>query len=442
VGGLLARHRTLVAVCLALLLQLLVFALFYPHLWPFARLASWITSGRWGLRYSAHDISDITIYFAYAAKIASGLEPYKDFPIEYPPLAVPLFTVAGNGLDYHVYQRWFSFEMFVFTLAAAAAIVAAAAAIWPRGSRPFAAAATFAVFTVAMGSIVENRFDIVVALSIVVCVWLLARRDYELAGLVLGLGFAVKVTPVVLLPVVLLLAGWNRRALWSLALFVLAALLPFIPWLIVAPGGVEHAFLYHLDRPLQIESVLGTPLFVWHLLGRLWIEVGTSYGSQSIAARGAAFMARLSGPLTAVALALTYVLVARRRALLRATPRHLPLVALASASAFMVFGKVLSPPFLIWLLPVAALVLLDDLVVGILALATVVMTQVEFPGLYWSLVYLEKPTIAVLIVRNLLLVATFVAAMVRLWLLPASPDEAAAPGESRDAVLLRPEGVT
>jgi hypothetical protein len=295
VGALLARRRTLLAIALALLLQLVVFGLVYPNLW-----------------YGVHDISDITIYFAYATKVASGLKPYKDFPIEYPPLAVPLFTVPGNALDYAGYQRWFSFEMFAFTLATAAAVVAAAAAIWPRGSRPFAAAVTFAVFTAAMGAIVENRFDVVVALSLAACVWLLARRDYELAGLALGLGFAVKLTPVLLLPVVLLLAGWNRRALWTLVVFALAALLPFVPWLLVAPAGVEHSFLYQLDRPLQIESDLGSPLFVVHLARHLWIDVGTSFGSQSIDAAGAALMARLSGPLTLAALALTYALVARR----------------------------------------------------------------------------------------------------------------------------------
>jgi len=405
VGGVLARHRTLVAVCLALLLQTIVFSLVYPNLW-----------------YGPHDISDITIYFAYAAKIASGLRPYKDFAIEYPPLAVPLFTVAGNGIDFASYQRWFSFEMFVFTLASAAAVVAAAAAIWRSGARPFAAAVSFALFTAAMGAIVENRFDIAVGFFFVaLCIWLLAVKEYELAGLVLGLGFAVKLTPAVLLPVVLLLAGWNRRALWTLVLFGLAAILPFVPWLIVAPSGVEHSFLYHLDRPLQIESVLGTPLFVAHLLGRLWIDVGSSFGSQSIDADGAALMARLSGPLTLLALGLTYALVARRRALLRAAPRHLPLAVFATACAFMVFGKVLSPQYFIWLLPAAALLLLDDLLVGVLALLTVALTQVGFPGLYWDLVYLERPAILVLLVRDALLVATFVVALVRLWrLAPAA----------------------
>ena len=247
----LTRHRTLVAIGLALLLQLIVFSLIYPNLW-----------------YGPHDISDITIYFAYAAKIASGLKPYKDFAIEYPPLAVPLFTVAGNGLDFASYQRWFSFEMFVFTLAAAAAVVAAAAAIWrtrPAAVRGGGHRSPSSPPPWEPSSRTASTSS--VALSIALCVWLLAVREYELAGLVLGLGFAVKLTPAVLLPVVLLLAGWNRRALWTLVLFGLAALLPFVPWLVVAPSGVEHSFLYHLDRPLQIESVLGTPLFVAHLAG-------------------------------------------------------------------------------------------------------------------------------------------------------------------------------
>ncbi|HJW74369.1 MAG TPA: hypothetical protein VJ787_01690, partial [Thermoleophilia bacterium] len=94
---------------------------------------------------------------------------------------------------------------------------------------------------------------------------------------------------------------------------------------------------------------------------------------------------------------------------------------LATACAFMVFGKVLSPQFFIWLLPVAALVLLDDVPVGALALAAVVLTQIEFPGLYWSLVYLERPVIVLLVVRNALLFATFVVALVRLWRLAPVP---------------------
>ena len=382
-----------------MLLQLIVFSLIYPNLW-----------------YGPHDISDITIYFSYAAKIASGLKPYKDFAIEYPPLAVPLFTVAGNGLDFATYQRWFSFEMFVFTLAAAAAVVAAAAAIWRRGPRPFAAAASFALFTAAMGAIVENRFDIVVALSIALCIWLLAVREYELAGLDPGSrlrgqadtgGPAARRAAARGLEPACALDARPVRSRGDPALRALAgrrtqrggALVPLPP----RPSAA--------DRERAGNAALRR--------APRWVGCGST-SARASARRASTPAARPSwrscpGPLTLLALALTYALVARRRALLRAAPRHLPLAVFATACAFMVFGKVLSPQYFIWLLPAAALVLLDDIVVGLLALATVVLTQVEFPGLYWSLVYLDHPAIGVLVVRDLLLLATFVAALVRLW---------------------------
>jgi hypothetical protein len=83
---------------------------------------------------------------------------------------------------------------------------------------------------------------------------------------------------------------------------------------------------------------------------------------------------------------------------------------------------------------VAALVLLDDVVVGVLALATVILTQVEFPGLYWSLVYLERPVIVILVARNALLLATFVMALVRLWRLAQLAAEGEEDSAARAAV--------
>jgi len=211
-----------------------------------------------------------------------------------------------------------------------------------------------------------------------------------------------------------------RRWLWPAVLFAAAAVLPFLPWLIIAPRGIWHIFAYHLDRPLQIESVLGTPLFIAHGLGHLWIDIATDYGSQSIAASGATTMVRLSSPLTFLALLAVYGLVVRRRAHLRAAPHDLPLVVLAVILAFLAFGKVLSPQFLIWILPVAALVLIEDPLTGGLALATVFLTQVEFPRLYWDLVYLRGPAWGVVAARNVLLLITFGVTLWRLWRLPAA----------------------
>jgi hypothetical protein len=81
----------------------------------------------------------------------------------------------------------------------------------------------------------------------------------------------------------------------------------------------------------------------------------------------------------------------------------------------MVFGKVLSPQFLVWLIPFVAVVVVRDPWLGALGFASLLLTQIGFPGKYWGLVYLETPAILWLAARNTVLLVTFVLAVVRLW---------------------------
>ena len=87
------RHPVNVAaaVLVATSLTLLVLAAVLPNLW-----------------YRLHDISDIFVYADYAAKMASGLRPFRDFAIEYPPLAVPLFRLPGHTANVDAYVHWFT----------------------------------------------------------------------------------------------------------------------------------------------------------------------------------------------------------------------------------------------------------------------------------------------------------------------------------------------
>jgi hypothetical protein len=79
----------------------------------------------------------------------------------------------------------------------------------------------------------------------------------------------------------------------------------------------------------------------------------------------------------------------------------------ASVVGFVAFAKVLSPQFLVWLLPLVPLVLgrAGLIACGLLA-AALVTTQLWFPFHYWEVVALKDTTWLVL-VRNLLLVALF-----------------------------------
>jgi hypothetical protein len=214
--------------------------------------------------------------------------------------------------------------------------------------------------------------------------------------------------------VAVLLAGRPRRWVWPLVGFAAAALAGFWPYLFTAPRGVWYVFQYHLQRPLQLESVLGAPMMLGQALGADWVEVGASYGSQQLIARGADLAADLSGVLTFGALVVVYVVIMRRRAHLRAAPYELPLAVLTLLLALLAFGKVLSPQYFIWLVPVLALVAAKDWLLGTAGGVLLAMTQAEYPTLWGHVSNLDRPFVALLVARNLLLVATFVAAVWRL----------------------------
>jgi hypothetical protein len=105
--------------------------------------------------------------------------------------------------------------------------------------------------------------------------------------------------------------------------------------------------------------------------------------------------------LQAAALLLVWILFARGPA----TPERLVAACAASVVVFVAFGKVLSPQFLIWLVPVVALVSgSTGLAAAALLGAALVTTHLWFPQRYWDLVDLE-PVSWLALVRNVLLVA-------------------------------------
>jgi len=393
--------RPLAAVLVTSLLTLVVLVFVLPNLW-----------------YGIHDISDIPVYQAYADQIAQGLTPYRDFDIEYPPLAVPLFRIPGAGIPIELFMRRFSILMGAITIATGALVALAACSLWPRGRHAYLAGTLYAIAVAFTGAIVVNRYDAAVALVVAAFLLCLVRRWYIPAAVVLGLGFALKITPAALLPLVLLLAGSPRRWLWPIVGFAAAAVAGFMPYLVIAPQGIWHVFRYHLERPLQIESVLGTPMLLGNALGRWWVEVGHSHGSHQLIATGAGVAADLSGVLTFGALVIVYVVLLVHRARLRATPEQLPLAVLALLLALMTFGKVLSPQYFIWILPVLALVAVREPLLGLLGALVLALTHAEFPALYWNVVDLQPAALTLVAIRNVLLVALFCAAFSKQWRLP------------------------
>ena len=360
------------------------------------------------------------MYLEHAQKVAAGQGVYRDFPFEYPPLALPLFTLPYRG-DPAVYGQWFAGEMILLCSAAAALTGATAAALWRGLKRPLVAAGAYAAAVLAAGAITANRYDVAVALTLAACLLFLARRHTTAAGAALGVGVALKLTPGMLLPLVLIVAETRRRVLYALAGFLVFAIVPFLPFL-GRVDGLTNIITYHAQRPLQIESVPGTLYLIAGARGAWGIGTGNSFGSQSLAGPGSVLVARLSIWVALLLVAGVYLLIWRRRALLRAAPEFIPVAALACVLAFTVCNKVLSPQFLCWTLPLVALVVVGrsrfQRTAGVLTLVAIALTQIEFPYLYWDLVSLQPGAVYVVVARNVVLVAAAVFAVLAVWKLP------------------------
>ncbi|HEV7641773.1 MAG TPA: hypothetical protein VGO39_12975, partial [Gaiellaceae bacterium] len=193
-----------------------------------------------------------------------------------------------------------------------------------------------------------------------------------------------------------------RAALVSLVVVAAA----FVPFAIVAPHGVWRSLQGQASRPLQIES-LGASLFT--AFGHP--SVISSHGSQNVAGHGgvAAFFSLLQ----VAVLAGLWIAFARGPA----TGDRLLRFAAAAVCAFIAFGKVLSPQFLLWLIPLVPLVRgrRGLAATGLLTVA-LVLTQVWFPRRYWDYVYAFHNADAVL-ARNLALVALL---LVLVWPVPVA----------------------
>ena len=179
--------------------------------------------------------------------------------------------------------------------------------------------------------------------------------------------------------------------------------LAFLPFLVVAPDGIAHSLARQLSRPLQIES-LGSAFYLGahHLVG-LDVEMRSGHGSQNLYATGTAVTAVL---LSLVQIAVLVWIWLRRPA----TSEELVRWSAAALVAFVALGKVLSPQFLIWLVPVVPLVGgLRGLRASVLLAVALLLTQLWFPSRYWDLARELDPLPSTLVLlRDLVLVAVLV----------------------------------
>ena len=351
-------------------------------------------------------MNDLFVYRSFAEPLLDGGLPYRDFAFEYPPLAAPAIAPAGPAR-----HRGGELPLGVRDLdpgrrhGRGAAVRRAGAG---TGGDPRRAMLAAALMPLLCGALVRTHFD-VFPVAILLGGLLLLCRDRPRAGLaVLGLGAMTKLFPLVAVPVAIawLVARGQRREAWQGAL-ACAATIAVVALAAVAasPDGAADAVRYHLDRPVQIES---SPAMV--VLGLDAVGAGDAVSVSSHRSDGAPARRRRRGGCAVRRRA--GGLVALLAARVGRTPRELVLASLAGTVAFALFGKVLSPQFVIWALPLGALAFawrMHALAAAIAAAA--VLTQIEFPAHYFDVVAREPLALALVALRNAALLAALVLAV-------------------------------
>jgi uncharacterized membrane protein len=254
--------------------------------------------------------------------------------------------------------------------------------------------------------VILSRFDLwpaalaALALAAFLAGWLRS------GSVVLGLAISAKLYPAVLLPLAVTYA-WKREgrrtALTCLGLTAATVVVVFLPFVVLSPGGVWHSLTVQLSRPLQIESLGASLLVAAHHLWGFGIVQETSHGSQNLTGRAPSVLAAVLTVLQVCAVVAVWVAFAYSRA----TRDGLVRASAAALVVFVAFGKVLSPQFLVWLIPVVPLVRgrRGLAAAGLLALA-LVLTQLWFPFRYWDYANGFDVTASWLVLsRNLVLVA-------------------------------------
>ncbi|MFD9957162.1 glycosyltransferase 87 family protein [[Kitasatospora] papulosa] len=349
--------------------------------------------------------SDVSvIYRGWYEVLRAGSFPLDDVTWQYPPAAA-LAVLSPDLLPFLEYASAF----FVLVLLCDALVFGLLLYAGGRPGMREAGTWLWVVGVPLLGPTVYARYDLMVT-AVAVAALLAGVRHPRVLGALAAFGMLLKVWPVLLL-VGTVRGGETRRA-WSSAAVTAAVLA--LAAAVALPGA--FAFLtFQRDRGLEIES-LGA--LVFHVARQFGWEgrVELRYGSMEFAGPHVALVSTLALALSV--LAFGWLLVWRLRA--RTFAVHTPAdAAFTAVLLFTVTSRVISPQYLVWPLGLAAVCLVFrggrmGRPAGLVLAATAV-TLLEFPLGFAHVVASDAEGVALMAVRNGLLVAAALDAGRRLW---------------------------
>lgn len=318
---------------------------------------------------------DIDLYRLYAQAFLFGSPHMARLPVEYPPLSILpfLLTLVPPLGDYiSVFAAWMA-ALFLGLYAAF------------KRQESSRAAEVFAVYCLVGGySTLLGRFDLVPAALTIGAYWATRSRRFGIAYVLLAFGTLIKLYPLLLLPILMLehrrtlgadrlLELPPRPVLRGVAVFAGLVAIPFGLAFLLEPDSWLTPFTYNTLRPIQVESLPATALWLASLVG---VPAWPDHSFHSFNLVGPLDGSLSTFSTLALLLSCAWVYWRQLTGHLSYGRAMLALVLVAICTS-----RIFSPQYLIWALPLVAAVEGDYDLVWI---AICVLTTLIFPFAYRS----------------------------------------------------------
>lgn len=262
---------------------------------------------------------------------------------------------------------------------------------------------------VLLGPIALYRIDaITVPIAVIGGLWLVSRPAVGAALLTIGAWIKIWPGALVLAAVVALRA--RVRVLVAAAVVSVGVVATLL--LLGADTEVLGFLTEQTGRGLQIEAVAATPFLWLAVAGAARIEYSFEILTFQITAPGVDVVAAALTPLMAIAVLAVTAVGALKAVRGASFPRLFPPLALTLVTLLIVTNKVGSPQFQTWMIaPVILWLVLDRVrarVPAVVVLALCLLTCLVYPIGYDALLRADALSVAVLTVRNVLLVVLLV----------------------------------
>lgn len=370
------------------------------------------------------DPGDIALYYRYSTNVLSGLSPYRDFPVEYPPGAflsflMPFALATSRTLSFDQYSYFFLSANAALSVATLMVLLSLRRkGVAEGGAFPAVriVGARYLVLTGLIGMTLAWRFDLMPTLLVVLALAAILSNRPVWGGLILGLAIAVKLYAFVLIPIVCCyyIAGCNSRQLPRVfAAMVVSLCLGFLP----LAGMTQHdalSFLrYHAERGIQLESVASSVILMCKACGLTKATIIYDYGAYHLITPVSRVVLKIlpcafivmMGLVTRICLREFRIEYARSGSI---SAMSVCRFATISLLVFIVTNKVFSPQYLIWVMPLLTLVRGRQFALCIVVFA---LTVLIFPLCYGDLLAMKPYAIHMLALRNACVIA------VLLWLI-------------------------